>query len=365
MKPIHEPGEGDGTNWRLPHPVPGSARPPGKRVSIFEVARRADCSITSVSNVLNNKGRVSQEKRRAVLDAVAELGYRVNSVGRNLRTRRTETLGLLFYPSCAEIFRNPFYAEVMEGLEERLTKASFHLLLAGYHASTVATGVPDFLSRGKVDGMILLGGFPAKVVRNFLEMQIPLLLLDSNVEWPVDSVVSDGFSAGAMVVRHLADQGHRRIVMMAYPEESYNGRLRIQGFLAGLQEAGLGQGEVIEAAFSHDALYETLKTRLEAPEPPTAMVAVNDTLALAMIQRLVRDGISVPERLSVVGYNDDRIAADAVPRLATVRVEKRELGMEGANLILNRVGNPDAAIVKLRMPVSLVAGGTVCPPSVR
>ncbi len=95
--------------------------------------------------------------------------------------QRTETLGLLFYPSCAEVFRNPSYAEVMQGLEERLTKSSYHLLLAGYDASTVATGIPDFLSRGKVDGMILCGAFPRQVVEKFQEMNVPLLLLGSTV----------------------------------------------------------------------------------------------------------------------------------------------------------------------------------------
>ena len=344
----------------LPEPSVPDEPLPSRRISIFEVAKHADCSITSVSNVLNNKGRVSKEKRHSVLKAVSELGYRPSSVGRNLRTRRTETLGLLFYPSCAEIFRNPFYAEVMEGLEERLMKTSFHLMLAGYHVATAASGIPDFVARGKVDGMILLGGFPEKVIHNFHGLRCPLLLLDSNVEWPIDSVVSDGFTGGRLMVRHLFQRGHRRIVLMAYPEESYNIELRIQGFLVGLREHGLPEeGAVIRSTLSHDKLYADLRQQLYSPWPPTALAAVNDTLAISMIQRLQRDGIDVPERISVIGYNDDLIAADGEPPLTTVRVDKRELGRVGADLILTRVDQPGSPVSKLRMPVSLVSRESV------
>ncbi len=360
MKDTHEFAGGPGEYSHKPKQVSDPVKAAGKRVSIFEVAKHAECSITSVSNVLNNKGRVSKEKRRSVLQAVSALGYRVNSVGRNLRMRRTETLGLLFYPSCAEIFRNPFYAEVMEGFEERLMKTSYHLLLAGYNASTIASGVPDFLNRGKVDGMILLGSFPEEVVQNFHGWKVPLLLLDSNVEGPVDSVVSDGFSGGQQMVRHLVEHGHRRIVMMAYPEETYNINLRIEGFFAGLREKGLSQkGAVIRTAFSHDDLYADLKERLEGVEPPTALAAVNDTLALAMIQRLTRDGISVPQQLSIVGYNDDQIAADTVPSLSTIRVDKKALGRAGVDLILNRIDGTHRMVTKLRMPVGLVERDSV------
>src|ERR1700679_2736144 len=150
-----------------------------KRVSIFSVAQKAKCSIATVSNVLNDKGRVGPKRRKVVLRAVEELGYQVSSAGRNLRMRKTEMLGLLFYPSCAQIFKNPFYAEIMEGLEEELTRERYHLLLAGYQVSVTNLPVPSFLAQGKVDGMILLGGFPSNIIQSFCRGYTPLLLLDS------------------------------------------------------------------------------------------------------------------------------------------------------------------------------------------
>lgn len=334
-----------------------------KRVSIFTVAQRAKCSIATVSNVLNNKGRVGGKKRKMVLRAVEELGYQASSAGRNLRIRKSEMLGLLFYPSCAQIFKNPFYAEIMEGLEEGLVREGYHLLLAGYQVSVADSPVPDFLVQGKVDGMILLGRFPNQIIQNFCKVSSPLLLLDSNVEWAIDSVVSDGFTAEINVVSHLASLGHENIVMLAYEMEDYNIDLRVQGFLSGLKAAGLkaGPNSVIRDWLSHDDIYPALLSRLKGPTPPTAVVTVNDTLAMAMIKRLTADGIRVPEQLSIVGYDDDDVVVDGRPFLSTVRVDKRELGRIGAELILKRVKSPDSPVVKLRLPAEYIARESVAP----
>lgn len=334
-----------------------------RRVSIFAVAQKAKCSIATVSNVLNNKGRVGPKRRKVVLRAVEELGYQVSSAGRNLRIRRSEMLGLLFYPSCAQIFKNPFYAEIMEGLEEGLTKEGYHLLLAGYQLSVADAPIPDFLVQGKVDGMILLGRFPSQIIQNFCKASAPLLLLDSNVESAIDSVISDGFTAEINVVNHLVSLGHRNIVMLAYDMEDYNIDMRVQGFLSGLSMCGVegGAANVIRDWLSHDDIYAALQNRLRSPTPPTAVVTVNDTLAMAMLKRLNGDGIRVPEQLSMVGYDDDVVTVDGRPFLSTVRVDKKELGRIGADLILKRVASREAPVVKLRLPTELIVRESVAP----
>jgi DNA-binding LacI/PurR family transcriptional regulator len=331
---------------------------PAERVSIFAVAKRAGCSIATVSNVLNDKGRVGPQKRKEVLRAIQQLNYQVSAVGRNLRMRKSEMLGLLFYPTCAQIFKNPFYAEIMEGLEEELTLKRYHLLLAGYQLSVTGDlPIPHFILQGKVDGMILLGRLPATIIQTFSQASSsPLLLLDSNVEWPIDSVISDGFSAEINVVSHLASRGHRNIIMLAYAMEDYNIDLRIQGFLAGLAQCGLPSGpeNVIRHLVSHDDIYPALRERMSSSSPPTAIAAVNDTLAMAMITRLHADGFQVPRDLSVVGYDDDNILVDNRPFLSTIRVNKKELGRVGADLILKRIATPQTPVVKLRLPVEFI-----------
>ncbi len=334
-----------------------------ERILIHEVAKRSGCSIATVSNVLNNKGRVGEKTRQVVLRSVKALGYKTNAAGRNLRTRRTETLGLFFYPSCAKIFLNPFYAEVMEGLEDGLLKVGYHLLLAGGQALTEDNfQTPDILRQGKIDGMILLGRFPESIIRDFTEAQTPLLLLDSNAEWAVDSVVSDGWSGELEVVNHLVSMGHRRLVMLAYGWDDYNIDLRVQGFLAGLNRYGLegGSEAVIRTSHLDEPLYEVLRQRLAGPNAPTALVAVNDTMARKMIRWLRADGFQVPGQISVVGFDDDVMPGfDPDPPLSTVQVDKKELGRVGAELILKRIASPSAPVSKLRMPVKFIARSSV------
>ena len=339
------------------------------RISIFSVAQKARCSIATVSNVLNNKGRVGSEKRKLVLNAARALGYQTNSAGRNLRMRRSEMLGLLFYPYCAQIFKNPFYAEIMEGLEEGLTRVGYHLLLAGYQASVTDSPIPNFLTRGKVDGMILLGRFPNKLIQRFSEISMPLLLLDSNAEWPIDSVISDGFSAQIAVVSHLASRGHRSIVLAAYEMEDYNIDLRVQGFLAGMRHCNLDASEknVIRDRLSHADIYANLRERMNGPNPPTAIIAVNDTLAMALFKQLTADGIRVPDQISIVGYDDDDayVSVGSRPFLSTVRVNKKELGRVGADLILKRVASPNSPVMKLRLPVEFIERESIADLSVK
>lgn len=325
-------------------------------VSIFSVAKKAGCSIATVSNVLNRKGRVGEKTRETVLRAVEALGYVANSAGRNLRINRSETIGLLFYPSCAEIFRNSFYAEITAGLEERLTKAGYHLLLASYEASVIHTAVPDFLVRGKVDGMILLGAFPKKIIRRFCATDTPLLLLDANLDLPVDSVVTDGLAAGQGIVEHLVALGHRRMVWLGYNLEDYNIDLRREGFLAAARQHGLPGVDrmAIHDMSDGEGLYQKLKQRMKGARIPTAVVAVNDGLAAEVMRWLQRDGFDVPGEVSVVGYDDDVFAPQTSPSLSTVRVDKQELGRVGAEMILRRLAEPKRSVEKRRLPVELV-----------
>lgn len=326
------------------------------------MAELSNCSVSTVSNVLNNKGRFSEATRDAVLKAVEKLNYQPQSAGRSLRLRKTETVGLLFYPSCAEIFRNPFYAEVMEGIESALLKFGYHLLLAGYDTTdSGAKTAPKFLQQGKVDGLILLGRFPSDIIQRFCKFGTPLVLLDSSAQWPVDSVVSDGFSAEVDVVSHLYALGHRRIVMLAYRHEDSNIDQRIEGFISGMKAAGCREPKslVIRDYMRHDEIYAALRARLQQADPPTAVIAVNDTLAMDMMNRLQADGVRVPDDVSVIGFDDHAASATCRPTLSTVRVDKEKLGQVGVELVMNRIKSPDAPVVRSVLPTEFVARQSV------
>lgn len=332
-----------------------------KRITITDVARACGCSIATISLVLNGRGNVSETTKKRVFKTAARLGYVPNLAGRNLRTRRTNTIGLYFYPSCAQLFRNVFYAEIMESLEQHLGRAGYDLLLCGSDFSHDEARPMALLAQKRVDAAILLGAFPFKLIERLSQLGTPLLLLDSNLdELPIDSITTDGFSAGKRVVEHLYEHGHRRIVMFAYDLEDYNIDTRMRGFLAAMKDHGLPTKDSVVRNFTRDrdGLPILLK-RLRAAAAPTAVVCVNDTMAAFMLQGVRTAGFKVPEHVSFVGYDDDTYARDCIPALTTVAVDKAELGRNGAEIIRRRIEQPDLPVSKSRVPVQLIVRNSV------
>jgi LacI family transcriptional regulator len=339
---------------------------PAKHItSIKEIARLAGCSIATVSNTLNNKGRISQEVRERVLQICQKHGYLPNSAGRNLRRRMMETVGLLYYPSCSAIFRNIFYAEVMEALESSMENEGFDLLLSGFDSSFANGEPPRFIRQGKVDGIILLGGYPREIIRKLLNFPLPLLHLDSYREQiKIDYVTTDGFRASQMIVDHLVGLGHRRIVFMAHAHEDTNADQREAGFVAAVARHQLPAtlSTSIRDFYHTEDGYERLKPRLMSKRPPTAVVCVNDTLAVELLEKIKADGLSVPRDVTIFGYNDDEHSRTSAPAISTVRVDKASLGKVGAETIIGRIKNPDKPVSSTLLPVELVHRDSEGPP---
>ena len=326
--------------------------------SIKEIAKIAGCSIATVSNTLNGKGRISQEVRDKVFAICKKYGYLPNSAGRNLRRRRNETIGVIFYPSTSAIFSNIYYAEIMAAVESTLESKNHDLLLSGFQTATADNkGSLRIVRQGKVDGVILLGHFPRQIVKQFKDYGLPIILLDDRkLRIQVDAVTTDGYKAGREIVDHLVSLGHRRMAFMAYEQDGYNAEQRMAGFNDGIKAHNLPQTlntSLKNFTVSPDG-YEELKTLLQRKRPPTAVVAVNDTLAWDLLQYLKEDGISVPDDLSIFGFDDDSIGHNCYPPLSTVRVNKQELGRIGVETLLNRIENPSAPVTVQHLPTELV-----------
>lgn len=339
--------------------------PKNRITSIKEIAKIAGCSIATVSNTLNNRGRISQKVREKVMEICENHGYIPNSAGRNLRRRAMETVGLLFYPSTSAIFRNVYYAEIMEALEATLKSRGFDMLLSGFDLTMSEQHTPRFIRQGKVDGIILLGGFPRNEVQRLLGYSIPLLHLDNYRERiKLDYVTSDGYNACGQVMDHLVNLGHRRIVFMAHAHEDTNADQREAGFLAGVKRHNLPHtlSVSIRDFYGTNDGYDRLKPLLESKRPPTAIICVNDTLAVEILEKLQTDGYQIPSDLTLFGYNDDLHSRISNPPISTLKVDMAALGRIGAETILKRIQNPETPISSILLPVELVHRGSEGPP---
>jgi LacI family transcriptional regulator len=321
--------------------------------NIKDVAAEAKCSIATVSCVLNNRGRIGKATQKRVREACKKLGYYPSAAGRNLRSRRTESIGILFYPSCAHIFHDVFYSEIMEGLEEELTRANQNLLLAGYDISTEHEDLPKFIREGSVDGVILMGGCPDDFKQQLSQVSLPFLLLDTDIRGvSIDSVTSDGFRAMLEMVDHIHRKGHRRVLMLRHKYDNYNETARCMGFEAETRRLDM-ESEVVRIK-TNDEATQVILERMEGDHPITAVCTVNDDMAADIMTKLMARGITVPDPISITGCDDTRFSKTTHPPLTTLRIDRKQMGVEGAKTILRRIADPDAPMRKLVIPSELV-----------
>jgi DNA-binding LacI/PurR family transcriptional regulator len=325
-----------------------------------DIAELLGCSVATVSNAINGRGRMSEDTRQAILRLTVERNFVPNSAGRSLRLRRTDAVGVIYAPSFAELFGNVFYARIMEGMAETFGNAGIDLML-GHRMENHE--LPGIVKQGKVDALVVLAGvFGPETYKSLKNCPVPVCLVDTHVDFlRADSLTTDGFGGGRAVAGHLAEMGHREMLMVAYETPLYNIEQRIEGFLAGLREHGidLPPERLVARVANDDAAVIHVLGRMRQANPPTAVFAVNDTLAVHLVTALAGAGVSVPQELSVVGFDDDPMAARCVPALTTVGMAKRDLGAISANMVLERLRNPDRPPVHHVQPTRLVVRDSV------
>lgn len=330
------------------------------KTKLRDIAEIVGCSVATVSNAVNGRGRMSEDKRQAILRLSAERNFTPDSAGRSLRLQRTDVVGVIYAPSFAELFGNVFYARIMEGMAETFGNAGLDLML-GHR--TEPRELPAIVRTNKVDALVVLAGvFDREAYESLRGCPVPVCLVDTHADFlSADSLTSDGYGGGFAVAEHFAAMGHREVLMMAYRSPLYNIERRIEGFLAGLREHGIdapAERLVARVSTDNEAVIHVLG-RMRHANPPTAVFAVNDTLACHLVTGLSGTGVEVPRELSVVGFDDDPLAARCSPPLTTVGMAKRDLGAISANMVLERLRDPDQPPVHHVLPTRLVVRDSV------
>lgn len=327
----------------------------------MDVARLAGVSRATVSYVLNGQanGRVPDETQQRVLDAIAELGYEPDARAQALRSGDTHTIGLI-----VPDIRNPHFWEHAEGVTQEARASGYHLLLSDTALdSEYARDIFKDLSRRRIDGLIIMGGFidQSEEAKNILTMllkrRLPIVeLIDHDVDYQVDFVGSDYRAATAEVMSYLLSLQHRRIGMIygvATPELAAD---RLQPYEDMLQAASLpvAQELIARCGPTIEEGYRAALRLLNIPERPTAVIAINDLLAVGVLRAASDLGLNVPLDLSVVGYDDIHVADYLVPRLTTVSKNAVRVGREAVRQLLARIADPDLPYQKLSIPPRLI-----------
>ncbi|MFP6559937.1 LacI family DNA-binding transcriptional regulator [Paraburkholderia sp. B3] len=324
--------------------------------SIAEVAARVGVSVATVSRVLNGHANVRPATRERVLAEIETSGYRVNELARNLRTAESRLL-LTMVPD----FGNPFYAEIVRGIDGVARQHGYFTLLCDTGADAGRErGYFDLLRRHRADGAICLD--PATVQHaNQAAAEATALPWVACCEFDpgvgVPYVGIDNFLAARDAVRHLIARGRRRIALINSDEHYLYAQQRRDGYLDALAQAGLEARDAWRVnvnCLDYGAGAEAAAALMRQAEAPDAIFAVSDTLAVGVINGLRGAGRRVPDDVAVVGFDDIALAAQVDPPLTTVAQPMRELGETAARLLLQRLAVPDANVPGVLLPHRLV-----------
>ncbi len=322
------------------------------RPTLHDVAARAGVSVALVSIVMRDVAGASEATRRRVRTAAEEIGYRPNPGARRLRQQRTKLLGATF------IAAQEFHAELVDGLYSAADERGYDVLLSAVTEHHDERRALDTLIDDRCEALVLLGAQSSAGALATVASRLPVVAVARRIHG-VDAVRSDDTAGAALAVEHLRALGHQRIAYLdggrvagaAERRRGYAAAMRAAGLAPTIRAGGLTEREGADAA----------RALLDCGEsPPTAVFAFNDRCALGVLDVLVREGIDVPGRMSVVGFDDSPLARLAHIDLTTIRQDTADLTRTAVAHVVARLDGDQEVddAVDLVVPPSLVVRGT-------
>ncbi|BDM68063.1 LacI family transcriptional regulator [Streptomyces nigrescens] len=321
--------------------------------TMMDVARRAGVSVATVSHVLNGTRPVRPDTRAAVLGAIEELGYTPNTLARSLVTARTRSIGL-----AVSAISNPYFTEILQGVEAGALQAGYSLLIADPHDDPQhERKVVQLLHERRVDGMIVApSAEPAEMAAYLARRKVPTVFLDRLVGAEHDQVCAENTGPVRQLVEHLADAGHTRIGLVAGLPGLSTTTERVQGYREGLHSRGLPFAPELLAGGNSEAEGAEDATRqlLAAPEPPTALITANNAMTIGALRALRDLGLDVPRDIALACFDDFSWADLFSPRLTAIAQPSKEIGATAVRLLLERLEEPGRPPRTVRLPCTFV-----------
>lgn len=304
--------------------------------NIYEVAKLAGVSLSTVSRVLNGKTSVNSTFREKVEKAMAELNYRPSNVARSLANKRTNSVGLLI----AEL-NTPFFGEMMKAVESTLRAANKHVIITvGHHELQAEQEGIEFLISRECDALILYSEAIPDTDLIELNNKLPISVVNRLIPSLEDACIYlDNEAGGYLSARHLLDLGHSKIGYIAGPDSRGDARLRMQGFVRGMTEAGYKEKDLIiyHGDYTEKSGIAGIKELLNTHPTLTAISCANDWMASGAMSWAREHNIRLPDDLSVIGFDNILFAHHLYPKLTTIRNPIDLMGKMAANYILNNV----------------------------
>lgn len=333
-----------------------------KKVTIYDVAKHCNVSVATVSRIINKVDYpVSDELRTRVQEAVKELQFKPNMLGRYLKSNKTNEVGVII-PNIS----NYYYPGLVAGINDSLIHSGYNVLLCNSYRN------PEYekkqfmsLLQKQVKGILITSvSDDTSWIRDVMTDDLTIVAIEQPLDAPTHRVCFNYYGGGYMAARYLVSMGHREIAFVSAPLTYASRRQRLEGFAAGLRESGIelqnGYLRISDYERDEENTYEfnigrTLADKLMAlPKPPTAIFCINDMMALGVIRALQSSGIRVPEDVSVMGFDNISISDMVTPALTTIDQCTREIGSKAIELLYKSFENPNTPVETVRFKPKLV-----------
>lgn len=340
-----------------------------KRVTVRDIAKVAGVSVASVSNVLNGVDKVSEETRERIIQVMLDLDYHPNLVARSLSKRKSDMIGLLLPitdegPSSTSLLLrdNPFYGELLSGVEAKASEYGYDVLIKGIRSGESCR---DWILKRNLDGAIFLGNYSEVLSEEMQGLGKRLVLVDCYDEGTqIHSTIGiDDESGGYLAAKHLLENGHRIIALVA-SNVNLDGpiRRRYLGYKKAMEEFGITQTDdlILLDELSFDGGYRIGKKLLKRNDI-TAAFAVGDVMAFGILKAMYEVGKQIPEDLSIVGFDNTKGCEYSKPALTSVDQPVYDRGRMAVEALAAAIQEENPTLTHKTLPVSLKIRNSVAP----
>lgn len=337
-------------------------------VTLFDVAREAGVSKSTVSLVINNSNAVKPETREKVQAAIKKLNYIPNVSARELTTKKKQILGLIFATKnlsegtyLFDSVTETFYHDTLTGISSELAKTNYGLISERFSVKGKNEGLPQIIKNNRCAGLFIIGGLINDVLTEvIIQKKLPAVIVGSQHKF-LDSVDVDIYRAAYLAVKHLTDNGHRKIAFINGPVESKTSEKKLDGYCTALKEVAIEPDSrlIRQAEFTGLSGYRAMESLWTSGLEMTAVFCGSDSIAAGAMRYLYDMKVRIPDEFSVVGYEHSIISEHVIPALTTVQICKEKMGMEACKLLLSRIKKPEGSIKKKILQPELIIRDSV------
>ncbi|UOQ93303.1 LacI family transcriptional regulator [Halobacillus shinanisalinarum] len=318
-----------------------------------DVARLANVSTATVSRVLRNPEAVTEPTKHKVLEAIEELNYQPNMLARHFRRTETNTI-LVVVPNII----NTVFAEIVGGIEDEASKKGYRVLLRNSNNQIDSEyGSIEHMKQRQVDGMIMLSPKLDEETLLDISNQYPIVLATAHLDGVKIPVVSiDNINSSKKATEHLISLGHKRIAHLTGPLYSLISKNRCKGYRRAMIENGLEiySNLILEGDFTYESGYKQMKKLLDLENPPTAVFAASDDMAMGVVNAAKHHGLNVPGDLAVVGFDNIKFSSIFDPPLTTIAQPMFGMGKRAMELLIRKFKGESLSQTEHVLPDKLI-----------